>query len=304
MAARKNRPVLYEVVRRSQRQREHGWRGRLFSGKPEDDESQASETADESQLSREPAAQPAATAPIPPAHAMEPAPEPRETAGGEGAAVSAAPRTIRVAGDQLVITLTWPSGIAFAVGLVLLLVVAFTTGRRSVGSAPTTESTASTPISSPTQPRSGDALVDRPGRVGPAATPVPRAPRSPANVQLAPTVEPNAARAPVEEPLAPQARRSTTPLGPGRYLVIQDFTVQRDRSRRQRDAASAVAHLRARGIEAVVVDRPGRAPLVVAAQPLNDVSKAEVSRLKQRVAEAGRDFADYDFKGAYELDFP
>ncbi|MBN2445378.1 MAG: hypothetical protein JXO22_01535, partial [Phycisphaerae bacterium] len=84
---------------------------------------------------------------------------------------------------------------------------------------------------------------------------------------------------------------------------VQDFSVQRNRNLRERDAQAAVAHLRGKGIDATIVRPAGQAPLVVATQRIDNLSRQQIEAFKERIRQAGKDFPDYTFKDCYERSF-
>ncbi len=108
MSARRKRPVLYEIVQRTQRHKAQGWRGRLQSAKPDQaDETNEGPVPGGGAVSTD--AHPESSTPAPP--------------GG---------RPIRIVGQQLHLTLGWTSAAAACIALVFLLWVAYEAGQRSV----------------------------------------------------------------------------------------------------------------------------------------------------------------------------
>lgn len=97
MATRKNRPVLYEVVRLSRRQRESSWKRRL--------------------------------APVPGAAGESEVPVGQEPVGAEEQ-VEERPRAVRISEGRLYVDLGWPGMAVVGVALLFVLFIAFQAGGR------------------------------------------------------------------------------------------------------------------------------------------------------------------------------
>ena len=191
---------------------------------------------------------------------------------------------------KLHMALGWISGVAIGLALLLLLWVAYDAGRRSATPSNTTTDVVDGASTIPSGAEYAGDVRPTPGSAGADTSEIALPQRAMQNA---------AAAQPEPEPITQE-----TPLVPGgRYILIQDFSVQRNRALRERDARAAVEHLRAKNIDAVIVRQNGQAPLVVAAQRVDGLSSQQIEALKARIREAGKDFPDYTFKDCYERSF-
>ena len=271
MAPRKNRPVLFEVVARTQRARGH------------------------SAVSR-PAVPAPSQAPVPPgtpAAAVPPGPTRDESADAPVGGMYVDNRRLHVA-------LGWPHLVVAGVILVVGLAVAFQIGRRSAqppAQAPGDLSNILTSTPVPATPKK-EAAPPKPGQgrsAGPVVTPL-----SP-TAEPAPSVKPPPARpTPAPAQPAPEPAKAAKPdeefefAASSYYVVIQHFRA-RDRER----AAAARDFLGTKGVACVI--RPGGGDLeLIATEAFS--SERQAQDLVRRLLEFGKEYrgagGGYDFASA------
>jgi hypothetical protein len=302
--ARRNRPVLYEVVRRGERQRETSWFTRLInsltsSGTQRPQARSESQPPQTTTPETEPEPQRSANSPTQTTESA-PAPKSPETQPSQTplldppASTPSRPVSLIDSLQNADWSITLNRSALLACGLVgvVLLIVSFELGRMS----------ASPDTSEDTLIRGSAAATDEPA--GRASTRTEMA--SSSNRRENPGVAlPNrpTTRETESQPLQPTSNFGAEPPPRGRYLVVQDLSVQRKRDQRIPDGQRIVAHLSGKGIQAKVVQSGRKAPLVIVSTPLDDMSKAAIENLKSRIRRAGSDFSDYNFKGCYETTF-
>lgn len=276
MSPRKSRPVLYEILRRSQRQRPPT---RRTTGQPPPPAPQVDQ----------PAGTPAGPTVI------DDTETPAPTAYARRMQMRPAP--VRLSEGKLHLAIGWPSGIVIGVALICLLLVAYDAGKRSAApdETPPGENTPAAERTAPPGDGSAHQPAQQPGGTTPPGSINGRGAAIPDN--------PTAEAAPTERETPSEPEPPASDELRGQYIVVQDMGVQRDRSRRMRDAVAIVEHLRSHGIGAMVYQRPGQIPLVVATQPVEELSSAQVEELKANIRAAGREFPDYDFRDCFERRF-
>lgn len=323
--ARRSRPVLYEVVRRGERQRQASWLSRLISAlrggestryasgaderSYEDPETHPTNNGPELQETAETRETPAQSASKAASSVAEPR---RSSAVEEHAAVAPAPpqRTetpyssaepiptsssadLRSAdGQPWQLTLNRSSLLATIFGVVILVLVAFQIGQQSAG--PDTNDDFASNTDSP------DTASN------PSRTPTRYVPQNSTNTRDNADValpERRPQRAVADEPLQPEQRRTIESVPKGRYLVVQNLGVQRRRDQRIPDGERIVAHLASKGIQAKIIQPGRKPPHVIVAAPLDGMSTAAIENLKARVRRAGNDFPGYNFSDCYETSF-
>lgn len=302
--ARRNRPVLYEVVRRGERQRETSWFTRLINNlagggtqrpparsEPPQPQTTAPESEPESQRAATLPAQATESVPAPAASETRPSSTPLldQPTPAPGHPTSLIDNLQNADGS---ITLNRSSLLASGLAVVILLMVSFELGRMSTGSD-TPEDTLSRGTSTAVSEPSG-----RSSTRTEMASSSNRRESSDVALPKRPTT-----RETDSQPLQPTSSYAAESPPRGRYLVVQDLSVQRKRDQRIPDGQRIVDHLRGKGIQAKVVQSGRKAPLVIVATPLDNMSKAAIENLKSRVRRAGSDFNDYNFKGCYETTF-
>lgn len=261
--ARKSRPVLYEVVRGTARQQPPGWSpGSLFRQRDR------SETA-------APEPEPAAVAPAP-AAMRAPASEPDYS--------DDSPPWFRWVDRHALLRLGWPGLTIGGAALVVLLILAFAAGRRSVQADGSPG--ARTQIAAET-----------PRREEPLVKPLPT--KEVALPQRAPDLE--AQRQPATPPTRAPA---TAEFVKGKYYVIVQFFSKSNR----RHAEEARDFLSSRGIPCTIREVGPDIRLVAnEAFALDEGTSAEradarrrVEALKKRIKEAGKEFVKAG--GGYTFD--
>lgn len=262
MAVRKNRPVLFEVVAKTQRTRRRGL----------------------SLWSVTPSATPSPTPSPPPATPVLPpgAPGPAES--------PSRPRTFSVANGRVHLVLGWLHLTALGVLAIVILFAVYRAGARSgQPPAPSTgeldflmaEPARTTPEPPPTVPPPTPARGRPGGAVVTPLAPFPEPPRAaePATTESGPPTEPPG--------------ESFAFVADSYYVVAQHFP------RRARAAADAARDfLRSKGIECVVHGGAGDW-MLVATQRF--ATERDAARLQARLRELGREYfvvGRYDFKDA------
>jgi cell division septation protein DedD len=219
--------------------------------------------------------------------------------GATGAAAAGAGAVDRtgsawIAGGRLCLVLGWPQLALAVIALLLLMVLAYEIGRRSVhapaakpadlkdilgtvteSEAPRTEAAAPTPA--------------RGGAGGPVATPGGPA-RGEEGTPAKPTVPPSAASPPKEAEAG-----DTFAFASGEYYVVVQHFRTRDRDR----AVAAKEFLRSKGVNCAI--RPGSGDLeLVATEAFS--SEQQAQGLVRRILELGKEYwntgGGYEFTGA------
>lgn len=303
--ARRTRPVLYEVVRRGERQKQTGWLSKLVSSLRGGEEQRADSETDsldpidpvvESEMVEETQAS-ASELPFKPVPKAQQTPEPSEHTEApvqqNPRLVFDDPRSLSPANTDPIldwqITLNKSALLAAGLGIVILLMISFEIGRQfgSPGNSENVDAAGSRSVSeeptnrTPTRPFAANS-----GASGGVSLPERPAPR-----QVA------------DEPLQPTQNRQIASVPSGRYLVVQNLGVQRKRDQRIPDGERIVSHLAGKGIQAKIIQPTRKAPHVIVSTPLDGMSSAAIENLKSRVRRAGQDFAGYDFKDCYETNF-
>ncbi len=265
MAPRKKRPVLYEVVSRSQRGR--SWKPSSRGG-----------TTTESPAP--PTTEPQPTPRAAPAPATPPPARPTD-----------APRSARFADGRLYLVLGWPHLAVAAVLLFAVVIASFQAGQRSTlppvaQDANSLDAMLGGDADRPPADEPGSTAI-RPGggSVGPIRTPLND--EAVTHVDPPPTADKPPGPAAEDPSPAPPAFRDD------RYYVrVQCFP-----KRRRTAADQARDYLRSHGVPCTVVERPADLALV-ALEPF--ASQQQAQSLVRRVRELGKEYftiAGYDFGG-------
>lgn len=290
MSARKYRPVLYEVVQRSDPQRKSAWW--RFWSRGEAAPPPVGPTPDVP-----PAPPPLTPATTPP---LTPPPLPRATAPG----------AVRFVGGHLHLVLGWPAFVVIGLTLLLLLAVAFQAGRQSARPRPSTADPVQTPVTGPgaatdLPQRQADRLAAE-HRLRAQDVRVPTPPGGRDTTAAQPPVDP---RGPIVEPPPPPPTIPDAELREGQFYVV----VQHFRRSAAADAQVAADFLRQNGIPAVI--RTGADLRLIAAVPfdLGQADAAAVRRERQRcddlkaqIRALGQEFRKlhgYDFSSPREQRF-
>lgn len=300
MAARKNRPVMYEVVRRNRR-RESGWWRRTPPPTDRPEERSEPQTPSSSEpapnAARAPASNPAReTAPA--SFMFTSGPESPTSRGGAEPPQPVGLRPIRINEGRVRLDLGWPGLVVAAVLLIFVGWVIFDAGRRTTPEPPAGGVAADDPFAdfagNPVGDlEGGERLVNQEEleAEGPPRALTERQPERDAQAEGPPPPAP-----------APNFKLQ----GGHTYLVIQHF-----RKSRREDALRALKYLLEHGIKAVVLEGADYQLLAADSFLLNQkdpgaaaAAKSRLAELKRKVKELGKEYAreggGYAFEQAYE----